>query len=96
MLILIAGIIELIAGVSLAASTSFLSGVIPFDVTSLGIACGAVIAILGIIAILGGIFAIQRKHFGLAILGGILGLPGFFIPGLIGLILVAVGREDFD
>jgi len=57
--------------------------------------CGGILMVVGIIALLGGIFAIQRKHFGLAVLGGILSLGGFFILGLIGLILVAVSKDEF-
>lgn len=64
--------------------------------------CGAIVIILSIIVMLGGFFGVQRKHWGLAILGGVLGL---FLIGpymlasifsLIGLILVAVSKKDFD
>jgi len=63
--------------------------------------CGGVLVVFAAIALVGGVFAIQRKHFALAIIGGIFGLLGigFLIGsllGLIGLILVAVGRKDFD
>jgi len=64
-------------------------------------ACGAIEIILGIVAIVGGIFAIQRKHFGLAVAGGLFGMFGIglgfgAILGLIGLILVAVSRKQFQ
>ena len=92
-LILIAGLIELAGGAILISGASFF---IDFGVGGAILAvCGAIVVILGVIALLGGIFAIQRKHFGLAILGGILGLGGWFIPGLIGLILVALSRDEF-
>lgn len=92
-LIIIAGLIEIAGGSIIAAGSTFF---IPLGFGGgLAIACGAVVLILGIIALLGGVFAVQRKHFGLAILGGILGLGGWFIPGLIGLILVAVSRDEF-
>jgi len=58
--------------------------------------CGAIWLILSIIAMVGGVFAIKRTHFGLAILGGILSLIfGGFIFGLIGLILVALSKKEF-
>lgn len=58
-----------------------------------GVLCGASILVLGVISLLGGIFAIQRKYFALAIIGGIFVVPS--ILGLIGLILVAVSRHEF-
>ncbi len=48
---------------------------------------------LGALAILGGIFAIQRTHFAIALVGGILSVPS--IIGLIGLILVVVSKDEF-
>ena len=92
-LILIAGLIELVGGAVLIAGGSFFVS-LDFGGAILAI-CGIIVAVLGVIALLGGIFAIQRKHFGLAILGGIVGLGGWFIPGLIGLILVALSKDEF-
>jgi amino acid transporter len=62
--------------------------------------CGALCIIFGIIAILGGVFSLQRKHFALAIVGAIFGLLGigFFLGSLlalIGLILIAMSRHEF-
>jgi len=93
-LIIIAGLIELVVGgVLMAGGTVFLG--LSLGTSGILVACGAVLAIVGIIALLGGIFALQRKHFGLAVLGGVLGLGGWFIPGLIGLILIALARDEF-
>ncbi|MCJ2556643.1 MAG: hypothetical protein LN415_05980 [Candidatus Thermoplasmatota archaeon] len=59
--------------------------------------CGIIFLIFGLIGLLGGIFAIKRTHFGLAILGGIFSLlAGFIIFGLIGLILVAISKKEFS
>jgi hypothetical protein len=65
-----------------------------FGTSAIGIICGIVVLIIGVVSLLGGINAIQRKSFAMAIIGGILTLPT--IIGLIGLILVAVSRDDFD
>lgn len=94
-LIIIAGLLEIVTGGILITGGTAL-----FDVT-LGVSgilavCGAIFVLLGLIALLGGIFALQRKHFGLAVLGGILGLGGYFLLGLIGLILIAVSRDEFS
>jgi len=72
-------------GVLAVGSSAFLFGG--------GVLCGAVLLVLGIIAILGGIFAIQRKNFALALIGGIFVVPS--ILGLIGLILIAVSKDEF-
>jgi hypothetical protein len=58
-----------------------------------GVLCGAVVLVLGILGILGGIFAIQRKNFAIALIGGIFTVPT--ILGLIGLILIAVSKDEF-
>jgi len=64
--------------------------------------CGAIFIVLGLIAVVGGFFGVMRKHWGIVILGGVLGLfvLGPYMLGslfaLIGLILVAVSKKDFD
>ncbi len=93
-LVIIASLIELGVGGLFAAGGTALFGV-SLGATGFLVACGAIVIILGIIALLGGIFAIQRKHFGIAVLGGIFSLLGLFIFGLIGLILIAVSRDEF-
>jgi hypothetical protein len=108
-LILIAGIMGLaMGGIFLVIDVDDLdqlgvdvTGMLDF-IEDLLTVCGAVFIILGLIAVLGGIFGVMRKHWGLAILGGVLGLfvigPLFLgsILALIGLILVAVSRKDFE
>ena len=49
---------------------------------------------LAIGAIMGGVFAIQRKHFTLALIGGILSIPS--IIGIVGLILVIMSKDEFS
>jgi hypothetical protein len=49
--------------------------------------------VLGLIVLLGGIFAIQRKHFGFALVAGIMAIPSLL--GIIGLILVIVSKDEF-
>ncbi len=96
-LVLIAGLVEIISGGFLISSGEFVGGLdLGTGLHNILTVCGAIWLILGLVAILGGIVAIQRKHFGLAILGAILGLGGYFIFGLIGIILIAVGKDDFD
>lgn len=107
-LVIIAGILALANGAFyLAFTSSNLTGIsLPPEITledieSILRICGVVEVIFGIVAILGGIFAVQRKHFGLAILGSVMGMLGFGFTlggllGLIGLILVAISRKEFE
>jgi hypothetical protein len=69
---------------------------------SILLTCGIIGCILSFFTLVGGIVAVKRKAWGLAIVGGILGLftigPFFLgsIMSLIGLILVAISRKDFQ
>lgn len=71
------------------------------DLSGILAMCGAILIVFAAIAIIGGLFGIRRKHFGLAITGGVFGLLGigFFLGSvlaLIGLILIAVSRREFE
>jgi hypothetical protein len=70
-------------------------------IQSFMLTCGIIGCILSIFTLAGGIVAIKRKAWGLAIVGGILGLftIGYFlgsIMSLIGLILLIISRKDFQ
>ena len=54
------------------------------------------LVILVALAIIGGIFAIQRKHFGLALTGAIAALLPFSLLGLASIILLAISKEEFE
>jgi hypothetical protein len=70
-------------------------------IQSFMLTCGIIGCILSIFTLTGGIVAIKRKAWGLAIVGGILGLftIGYFlgsIMSLIGLILIFISRKEFQ
>ena len=59
-------------------------------------ALGAIPLVFGIIALVGGVFALQRRIWGLALAGAILAM---FISGLLGIlsiIFVSLGKREFD
>ncbi len=101
-LILLGGVLSLVAGLGLVASVGALDSLMLIDVEGVNMfedlltACGIIFIILGLIGILGGVFAMMRKHFGLAVLGGVFALAGWFIPALIGLILIGVSKDEFE
>jgi len=108
-MILVAGVIGLaIGGLLIAIDVDQLADY-GLDVAGVGdlledimTVCGIILIVLGLVAAVGGFFGIQRKHFGIVILGGVLGLfivsPYMLasILALIGLILVAISKKDFD
>jgi hypothetical protein len=65
------------------------------------VVCGAIFLIFSLIALMGAIMAITGKSWGLAIVGGIFGLLciGFLgtgsLFGLIGLIIIAISKDEF-
>jgi hypothetical protein len=114
---LIAGILLIIAGVlglftwsaALALETSMIETVLPADapitaeqLQSILTTCGIIGCIISVFTLTGGIVAVKRKAWGLAVIGGILGLftigPVLLgsIISLIGLIILAMSRKDFQ
>ena len=68
--------------------------IIPADSPWL-IVMGGLLVVLGIIAILGGIWALRRRSFGLSLAGAICVLPlGFF--GLLAIVFIAMARSAFE
>jgi len=100
--LLLGGILAAGNGIYIAILGGTLGSMYGVNIGGIMAVCGAVEAIFGILALLGGIFAIQRKYWGIAIVGSIFGLisigPLFLssIFGLIGLILVATSKDEFN
>jgi len=70
------------------------------EVNNVLYACSIVIFILSVFTLLGGIFALKRKHFGIAVIGAIMGIPaiGFLIGlilSIIALIFLVLSRNEF-
>ena len=59
------------------------------------IVIGGVVALLGIVAIVGGIAAIKRKSFSLSLLGAVCALIPINILGLLAVVFVSLGRREF-
>ena len=58
------------------------------------IIAGIVVAVLGIVAIVGGISAIRRKSFGLSLAGAICALPSGIL-GILAVIFVSLAKGEF-
>jgi len=92
-LIILGSLIYLIAGGAMMAGGAVVWDWADEEGGAAAVACGAVVLVIGIVSILGGIFAIQKKNFALALIAGILTIPS--ILGLIGMILVIVAKDEF-
>ena len=56
---------------------------------------GLILALIGALAIVGGIFALKRKHWGWALAGAIAGNIVFYPCGIPAIIFVCLGKEEF-
>ena len=57
---------------------------------------GAILAVLGIIAIVGGVSAIKRRSFGLSLTGAICALLPINVLGILAVIFVSLGKREFE
>ncbi len=103
-MLLVGGIISLTFWAYIAALAAEAGSLIPVGgeyFTDIFLICGAIGIILSLFPLLGGVFALRRKLWGLGLAGGIIGLfsLGWFFLGslfsLIGLILVAISHKEF-
>jgi hypothetical protein len=84
----------LIIGAVFAIGVGFGAGMIGMGWLS---AIFAPLIILGIVAIVGGIYALLRKIWGLALAGSICALIGpWFILGILAIIFVSLGKREFN
>jgi len=97
---IVAGVIGLIVGIVLAAIHGAMSSMAwMFGFGAMGTApfiAGATIAIIfGIVAILGGVYSLRRKIWGLALAGSILAFFLVFFLGIPSIIFVAQAKKEF-
>ncbi len=53
-------------------------------------------AVLGIFPLIGGIYALQRKKWGLALAGSIVAIFGASIMGILATIFIAMAKDEFE
>jgi len=58
-------------------------------------AIGLILALIGVLAIVGGVYAIKRKHWGLALAGAIASNIVFYPCGIPAIIFICLGKEEF-
>ena len=102
--LIIAALMAFYTGGVLVASESMFEGIpmVGDTMSDMLTICGAIFIIFGLLALLGGVFSIMRKKWGIALLGAIIGLftLGTFGLGsllsLIALILIAISKSEFE
>jgi len=57
---------------------------------------GVILTILGILGIVSGVFAIQKKYWGLALAGAIAGIFTFFPCGIAAVVIIALAKPEFN
>jgi hypothetical protein len=63
--------------------------------TSVLVILAVISGIAGIFSLIGGIFALQRKHWGLALAGSIFAFFPTFILGVLAIIFTAISKNEF-
>jgi len=95
-----AGILTIIAGCFGigfgATAATFLELISEFaEMPGLGAMIGAPLIVVGIIALIGGIYTLRRKAWGFALTGAILACFCFPPLGVLAIIFVVMGRREF-
>ncbi len=88
----IAGLLMIIPGF-----LAFLVGFVLFSTGSLIlVVIGALQFFVAIPSLIGGVYAIKQKHHKIALIGAILSIFIFVIPGIIAVILLFISEDEFE
>ena len=103
---LVAGALHLVTGVAAfmlsgalavglnIAGLSDLAAIVPVPIAAM---VGLPLLLLGTSALVGGICALQRRHWGFALFGAICSIPPLpSIVGIVAIVLVALSRDEFE
>lgn len=99
---IVAGALGIIAGIVVATIGTIGGGVLgelglPF-IARLVVTATAAPLVLSAVAIVGGVYALKRRIWGLALAGAICALliPPTFVLGILAIIFVAMGKDEFE
>ncbi len=103
MALIIAGILEMASGAMVLLMGGTIGGLIGDGGVSDFLAIfGALVLIFGLIALIGGVAAVRKKYWPIAVVGGVVAIfgigPSFLgtVLGLIGLALLVISRKEFE
>jgi hypothetical protein len=89
------GILSIIGGALELIGGAIMVGVLFVGPAWLTVA-GVPLVVLGIVAIVGGVSALERKSFGLSLAGAICALGSGGILGILAIIFVSVSKREFQ
>jgi hypothetical protein len=89
---IVSGAVEILGGITAGTILTTLVAM-----PGIGAIAGFPLVILGIVAIVGGVFSIRRRIWGLALAGAIcsLLLPTITILGILAIIFIAMSKKEF-
>ena len=90
---IVAGVLQVIFGIAIAVLGGIGGAFIGMAWLS---ALGVPLIIFGVVAIVGGIFALRRRIWGLAYAGGICALLLTLILGILSITFVSLGKGEFE
>jgi len=73
-----------------------LSGGVPLSITAMLWTLAASSTVFGMLALVGGIYALKRKKWSLALAGSVAALLPTGVLGIIAIILVALSKDEFE
>jgi hypothetical protein len=83
-------------GIGFPLDTDPMTEAMPWLFTGIYGAIGLLMALVGIFAIIGGVFSIKKKSWGWALAGSICGCVVFFYTGIAAVILICLGKSEFE
>lgn len=93
----VSGLLGVIGTIGSAVLNYFPVGIPPAVVAAIFLALAIPFTLLGILAIVGGIYALQRKKWGLALAGSIAAFfPPKWILGIAAIVLTVLSKEEFE
>ncbi|GAI01292.1 unnamed protein product [marine sediment metagenome] len=96
-LCIVSGAIQAIGGIVVGVIGGSVAGLAAIPgIGSILAAIAIPLIIIGIVAIVGGIYALRRKVWGLALAGCICSLIGPWLLGILAIIFVAMGKNEFE
>ena len=70
--------------------------VFPEFISAFILAVVIITALFSLLILVSGLYALERKYWGLALAGSIVAVFGFFLLGIPALVLIALSRDEFD
>lgn len=102
---ILAGVINLLSAFLLALGAFIAQGVfsyfavpfwMPLNASVILFALGFPLLVCGILSVLGGVYAMQRKKWSLALTGSILAFFPYCFLGLASTVLIALAKDEFE